>query len=582
MQDEQGAVSSLAAANEGLLFQRLRYWRLRNAVRVLVAQSSPRIFLILLFSLLIALGVFGASYEGFRYMSVRQLPMLGGLVGMLFDLLFLALAAMLIFSTGIILYSSLFSAAETTFLLASPARADQIFAYKYQGAIAFSSWAFLLLGGPIFVAYGIAAGAPWYFYPLLPLFFLGYVLVPGCLGALCCLLVVNCAPRGKKQVLIGSVVVVVFLAIYWVFRFRTGAEFSVWNRDDVQAIAHRFSLAQGSLMPNHWMSRGLQYAARGNLSEGDPRTVGYYLALLWSNGLALYVVTAWIAGRCYRRGYDRLWTGGTLRRRYGGGWLDRIVDRSVGFLDRQTRLLIIKDFRTFRRDPAQWAQILIFGGLMTLYFANMRRLYINDITDGNRNGISFLNLCATALLLCTYTSRFIYPMLSLEGRKFWILGLLPLERERLLWGKYAFSASGALVIAEFLVVLSDVMLEMPWLPIVLHVITVAVLALGLSGLSVGLGAVMPNFRETDPSKIAVGFGGTLNLVSGLLFIGVTVALLAGVWHAVAMMRDRISDPLTLSEASIIFVSLGIGLIIGVAAIVVPLRLGAAALRRMEF
>jgi ABC-2 type transport system permease protein len=212
----------------------------------------------------------------------------------------------------------------------------------------------------------------------------------------------------------------------------------------------------------------------------------------------------------------------------------------------------------------------------------MRRLYINDITDGNRNGISFLNLCATALLLCTYTSRFIYPMLSLEGRKFWILGLLPLERERLLWGKYAFSATGALVIAEFLVILSDVMLEMPWMPIVLHVITVAVLALGLSGLSVGLGAVMPNFRETDPSKIAVGFGGTLNLVSGLLFIGVSVSFLAGVWHAVAMMREHIADPPTLKEGTLIIVCLVVGLIIGLAAIVVPLRLGAAALRRMEF
>ena len=32
---------------------------------------------------------------------------------------------------------------------------------------------------------------------------------------------------------------------------------------------------------------------------------------------------------------------------------------------------------------------------------------------------------AIALLLCTYTGRFVYPMLSLEGRKFWVLGLLP-------------------------------------------------------------------------------------------------------------------------------------------------------------
>ena len=100
-----------------------------------------------------------SSLPGQQKLSDQEADVID-LVGMLFDLLFFALAAMLIFSTGIILYSSLFSAAESGFLLASPARADQIFAYKYQGAIAFSSWAFLLLGAPIFVAYGIAAAAP--------------------------------------------------------------------------------------------------------------------------------------------------------------------------------------------------------------------------------------------------------------------------------------------------------------------------------------------------------------------------------------------------------------------------------------
>ena len=99
---------------------------------------------------------------------------------------------------------------------------------------------------------------------------------------------------------------------------------------------------------------------------------------------------------------------------------------------------------------------------MTLYFANIRRFYQEEIGRPYQNGISLLNLVAVALLLCAYTGRFIYPLLSLEGRKFWILGLLPLQRERLLWGKFAFSATGALLIAEFLVVFSDLVLGMPW------------------------------------------------------------------------------------------------------------------------
>ena len=55
---------------------------------------------------------------------------------------------------------------------------------------------------------------------------------------------------------------------------------------------------------------------------------------------------------------------------------------------------------------------------------------------------------------------------------------------------------------------------------------IAVLCLGLSGISVGLGARLPNLRETDPSKIAAGFGGTLNLLVSLVFIFAIVTALA--------------------------------------------------------
>src|SRR5262249_2517463 len=158
------------------------------------------------------------------------------------------------------------------------------------------------------------------------------------------------------------------------------------------------------------------------------------------------------------------------------------------------------------------------------------RLVLTQVEWMYQNGLSFLNLGTIGLLLCIWTGRFIYPMLSLEGTKFWILGLLPLRRERLLWGKFAFSALGSLVIAEVLIVLSGLMLSMPWFALGLHAVTVAVLAVGLSGLSVGLGACMPTFKETDPSKIAAGFGGTLNLVAGLVFLIGVLVLMALPWH----------------------------------------------------
>src|SRR5262249_6534385 len=145
--------------------------------------------------------LFGLSYVGFHEMQGRwNFPLDGNLIGTLFDVMFIVLTVLLLFSTGLILYSSLFSSAETSFLLSGPVAADRVFAYKFQGAVAFSSWAFILLGSPILLAYGllVGGGAPWYFYAVLPVFFLGFVLMPGSLGALACLLLVNYLPRRRK------------------------------------------------------------------------------------------------------------------------------------------------------------------------------------------------------------------------------------------------------------------------------------------------------------------------------------------------------------------------------------------------
>jgi ABC-2 type transport system permease protein len=344
----------------------------------------------------------------------------------------------------------------------------------------------------------------------------------------------------------------------------------------VKLLLSQFDFARGALVPSDWVVRGLLAA-----KKGDPAEAGYRLALLWGNGLGLYVLTAWVARRVYRRAYNRVAIGGSLRRRYGGLWMDRALAGLVGFLQPQVRLLLIKDFRTFRRDPAQCAQILIFAGLAILYFSNMRHFYRQQIGRSFQNGISLLNLTAVSFLMCAYTGRFIYPMLSLEGRKFWILGLLPMQRQRLLWGEFAFSATGCLLIAEALVIFSDAMLGLPWVLVLVHALTVAVLALGFSGLSVGLGACMPNFRETDPSKIAVGFGGTLNLVAGLGLLLVVVAAMALPWHvAMGWAGDR-DFVLTAGHW---WLGLGtlFGLAVGAFAVIIPLRAGAWALQRMEF
>jgi ABC-2 type transport system permease protein len=199
--------------------------------------------------------------------------------------------------------------------------------------------------------------------------------------------------------------------------------------------------------------------------------------------------------------------------------------------------------------------------------------------------VSFLNLAVVGLILSTFTTRFIYPMISLEGHCFWILGLLPIERDTILWSKFLFASIGSWIPCSMLVLLSDLMLNVPLMVISVHQLTCVLLCLGLSSIAVGVGAMMPNFRETSPSKIAAGFGGTLNLVLSALYIMLVVVLTAlpchfyllagkGPWGAAFMDVQYLRLWLIIGT--------GAAIVVGAIATVLPLRRGLRAFRKLEF
>src|SRR5262249_478044 len=162
------------------------------------------------------------------------------------------------------------------FLLSCPAPADKVFAYKYQGAVAFSSWSLLLIGSPILIAYGLVEQAPWYFYFLMPLFFLGFILLPASVGALSVMLIVNFLPKHRRQVLFWAIAMTVLGGSYVAYQTISFSPVYNWDREMLNRLLDRFSFTQSVFVPSHWMTRGLQAAGRGALGRSL-----YYMALVW-------------------------------------------------------------------------------------------------------------------------------------------------------------------------------------------------------------------------------------------------------------------------------------------------------------
>jgi ABC-2 type transport system permease protein len=304
--------------------------------------------------------------------------------------------------------------------------------------------------------------------------------------------------------------------------------------------------------------------------------------------MLLHVLAVSTAKRWFRTSWANFQTRRAPRRQIEVGLADRIVKGLLFPFPLRLQLLLVKDWQLLRRDPVQWSQFLIFFGLLGLYFLNVDR-FNNQHTDISYatwiNMVSFLNLAVVGLILSTFTTRFIYPMISLEGHCFWILGLLPINRDTIVWSKFWFASLGSWIPCSVLVLLSDIMLNVPGLVIGVHQLTCVLLCLGLASIAVGFGAMMPNFRETSPSKIAAGFGGTLNLVLSALYIMVVVVLTAlpchfymlagkGPWGAAFFSPQNLRLWLILGT--------GAAIIVGAIATIVPLRRGLRAFRQLEF
>ncbi len=560
-------------------FRALRTRLTVNGLRTALADGKIKLFTMTGTSAVVAAFVFGLSYFGFAELFRAKVPVKGLIVGGLFDLMFFTLGGMLTFSTGIILFASLFTAPEARYLLTTPATADRIFAAKFQQAIAFSSWAFLVLGLPILVAYGLVAGVPGYYYPLLPLYLLGFVLLPGGVSALLMLLLCRVLPRNRRQALVLIGLVLVVIAGVWgvqTLRQLGRTTRAGGNKNEVESLLGQFQMVRSPLAPSHWMTTGLMAAARR-----EPVEALVPLAMLWSNGLVVYLVAAFAASRLYRPAYDRLAGGGRGKKIYRASVLDRVMEALVFYLPAPTRVLVVKDFRSFRRDPTQWALLALFTVLLLLAASNFRQYARSDLARVDKYAVSLVNLSAMCVFLCAGLSRFIFPLISLEGRKFWVLGLMPVSRDQILWGKFAFAATGSGLIVLTLILTSDAILGLPWPVVAVHAGTVLVAALGLSGLNVGLGAYLPNFRETDPSKIVVGFGGTVNMVVGLMFLLLVIATMAVPVH-VAGLRPSLGLAVDREFPPWAFAGLPVGVLLGAVAVGLPLRAGGRALRATEF
>ncbi len=559
---------------------RIIFWARMVSVRAEIAAVRKKSRLMLAVLGGFCIGYLAVGYYIFNagLLFLHRFPLVGSLLAQrVLYLIFSFFFAMLVFSNAIIGYAGLFKNRETNFLLTLPIRRRDVYFWKLLESLVLASWALLYLSAPMMVAWGRANEAHAPFYAEVLVAFLPFVVIPAALGSWVILFLVRVlSMRWAKRVLLAAGaagVLWIVLAVKPVADAQTHAV-QVLSFDEL--LRHtRFSLSP--FLPSSWLAQSVLA-----WTEGLARKGGFYFLLLLSSALMGLLISYEAAGRAFYGSWsasissraERVQRRALRVRQMTGRRqvIERLFDL-IPFISRPVRALALKDARLFSRDPTQWTQFMIFFGLLCIYVLNLRNVTLDYQNPYWEALISHLNLAASTLTLSTLTTRFVFPQFSLEGRRLWIIGLSPIGMRKVLLQKFGFSCAGALLVTVSLMTASSMMLHLPWGRVAFFDLAIALPAAGLCGLAVGLGALFPNLKEDNPSKIVSGFGGTLCLVISFVYIVVYVSLIAvpGL-RQVTHMTFIISD----------FQALLLALLCSAGLLVVPLFLAIRRVNNLEF
>lgn len=589
---------SPTAAQEARIFLRLRWRTAANIAHEFLQRARLRAVAFLTLSFLFWVILFMLFMEGFMLLqtSLANPAFRNQIIHGVFNAFFFTLLVMITASASIVLYGGLYRSQEVELLMHLPVRAERIVAHKFQEAVLVSSWGFLLLGTPLLVAYGITVNAPWQYFALLIPFMFGFVLVPTGLGAVCCLLLVRWFPRVPRRWLGTATAIVGMTLLVAIVYFAAAPARDLLTPKWLQDMLARLRFSEHRLLPNWWLSTGMLTAAhhgQADAKSGWSDCLGL-LGVLWANALLLQIVLSATAKRIFRSSYHRVYGISSSRTATRKHWMDVAARGGLAFLPRSFQEIIVKDLRTFRRDPTLWAQLAVFVGLLALYLINLRRLDYGPQSGQWVMSIGFLNVGVVGLIYSTFATRFILPLLSLEGRSFWVPGTSPIPRDVLLWSKFLLATLIAIPPCLVLVLASDYslrILDRSVMAVMIHAVTMIGLITTLSALAVGYGARFPSLRDNAPSRIAAGFGGTLNLVVScvvIFLIATSVGVPAYYWCELRQGGDGFVMswewwPSYLAFGSFRCLVMGALFAAAVAGIAstLSLRMGLVALRRLE-
>jgi ABC-2 type transport system permease protein len=489
----------------------------------------------------------------------------------LLELLMLGMFGLLCFSNTVTALSTFYLSDDLELLLSLPVPRERFHIARLLDTLFQSSWMVMVFGVPVFIAYGMSYGADPLYYGLLCVVLPAFVLMPGAVGVTMATVLVTVFPARRLRELLVLVGVLSLAFVFMMLRvFRPERLVNAGSFDSLAAYVAEIQAPVPVLLPPKWAADVLIAVL-----EAKPFP-SISLGLLITGAIAASGVARWITSALYDRGRTRAQEARQARLAHAG-WMDTWVETVGARLGPAQRAVVLKDVKTFFRDPGQWSQLFLVGSIVVISLVSVAALPV-DVVRGPwvgtfRNVLAFLVLGMVGFVMAAVAARFQFSAVSAEGRAYWLVRSAPLTAEEYLWSKMWPGIVPMLVLGEVLALVSCGILQAGLFLTCIAAGTALGLSFGIAGVAVGMGAMYPDFRADSAARVAAGPAGVLFMVMALILVFVVIGLLGlPVYFVLRAGVDGVPLQSVEWAGSVAAILAAIG--VCWAATVVPLRMGA--------
>lgn len=467
-----------------------------------------------------AIGAFFFSYNMIKYLLETMKIGLFLLHEFLSITLFIFFIAVNI-GNIIVSYSTLYKSDEVNFLFHKPVSPSNIFVIKFFDNFFYSSSTLILILLSILAGYAhYLELSVWKVATLFLFNFVPFMLSAAALGIIILLIIV------KLSTLIGARIVVSILALGYLSSlfifFRTISPVDLVNQ--VMQYYPNIDLYFGYLLPrelkylpNHWLSESLYWIARDNLPAAGKY---FYLQIVVSITL---VAIAVFLGRIW---YYKTWFYAfRLRPQKSKADLDRVFSfKNDSKLSPVTESIFKREFHLFFREPTQVFHLIILLLLITIFLSSVSSLArLGGLNIFLQTVIYLSVFIFNTFMTATFSLRFVFPLVSLEGRTFWKIKSSPVSPLKFMIKKLT---QYSLIIIFISLLLNTVINLQFNLQFALLMTPInLIIAISLISVNFSIGALFFDFNEKNPIRIASSQGASLSFLINLIYMVLLIIIM---------------------------------------------------------